>query len=244
MPQQEVQDCADADSGAFLVESVEQVVSGADQVVSVGAVGAVVAERVVTEFIQGFRDRLAVFCPWLRGGCVGFGFVGLAFFSGVIDIGICADAVWWRCIEFRLRVPLGEEFLLERPGAEVLDVGPRAQVVIVDEHAVEAVGRGGYHLQGRRPALYITLRQLQASLARQLVDLMGVQPVQPGLGAADHQGRRRGERGVQLHLDPVDLVHDDDVAAQAREFQVPQPLLSSGAGARRSAAGSRGWLPR
>ena len=33
------------------------------------------------------------------------------------------------------------------------------------------------------------------------------------------------ERGVELHLDPVDLVHDDDVAAQAREFQVAQPLL-------------------
>ena len=42
MPQQEVQDCADAASGAFLVEGVEQVVSGADQVVRVGVVGAVV----------------------------------------------------------------------------------------------------------------------------------------------------------------------------------------------------------
>ena len=124
VPQQEIQDSADTAPGAFLVKGVQQVVSGADQVVSVGAVGAVVAERVVTEFIQGFRDRLAVFCPRLRGGCAGFGFAGLAFFSGVIDIGICADAVWRRCIELRLRVPLGEEFLLERPGTEVLDVGP------------------------------------------------------------------------------------------------------------------------
>ncbi len=62
VPQQEVQDCADAGPGAFLVEGVEQVVSGADQVISVSVVGAVVAERVVAEFIQGFRDRLAVFC--------------------------------------------------------------------------------------------------------------------------------------------------------------------------------------
>ena len=69
VPQQEVQDRADAASGAFLVEGVEQVVSGADQVVGVGVVRAVVAERVVAEFVQDLRDRLAVFCPRLRGGC-------------------------------------------------------------------------------------------------------------------------------------------------------------------------------
>ena len=157
IPQQKIQDCADAASGAFLVEGVEQVVSGADQVVSIGVVGAVVAERVVAEFIQGFRDRLAVFCPRLRGRRIWFRFTGLGSLSGVIDIGIGADAVWQRCVELRLRVPLGEEFLLERPGTEILDVGPCAQVLIVDEHAVEAVGRGGYHFQGRCPPLHVAL---------------------------------------------------------------------------------------
>src|SRR2546430_1886948 len=169
--------------------------------------GPTITERVVAEVVEDRYHGATTLSPWLGAGGrrVGSTGIGVERLVVVIDIGVGTQSVW-RGRGARLRVPVSDELLLEGPRAEVLDVSPVPQVGIADQHGVETVRGRTDHVQGSTPPLNVTLGQRQSPLASQLIDLVRVQAVQPGLRAADDQGGRGRERGVQLHLDAVSLV--------------------------------------